>query len=398
MRSKKAFGLQLLGKKIPELLKIKVKDKQNPDKWNWIPAKPQKIKDIQSHIKKEREATSYSIITNYERGPYTQNVVLVFSIGNLSYSLIENLKKERLKFIYLDFVQFILNGRIDIQLSNINSKRLLLFEDAVFDLADISVVVWNPPKYPNPLFDFEMIPANAGRHDYLFKKRWMQFLRDLKHLVREDCVWLPSDPLNGSQEWQNKIGEYLLAQNIGLKIPPTIFTNDLDSLHSFKQMHGDDILLREFCCPPFSFPPISLKGQKINFDDLENSPCSFQAYVEKQFELRVILMFDKVFPCKIHSQSSKLTQRDWRVHDDANVKWELGTIPKSLEVKLVKLQKKLGLNWMSVDLIFTNSGEYVFLEANRPGAHYWLDLFIGLDISKEIVLSIRDQGLIDKIE
>jgi glutathione synthase/RimK-type ligase-like ATP-grasp enzyme len=84
-----------------------------------------------------------------------------------------------------------------------------------------------------------------------------------------------------------------------------------------------------------------------------------------------------------------LTKEDWRVHDDANVRWEQVTIPYELKKSLIMFVKKLNLVWASVDLIKSVSGEYYFLEANRPGAHYWLDMFVGLDITDIISSKIK---------
>lgn len=64
----------------------------------------------------------------------------------------------------------------------------------------------------------------------------------------------------------------------------------------------------------------------------------------------------------------------------------------------MKLGKKLDLKWYSVDLIDTSDNEFVFCELNRPGAHYRLDLFVGLDISKEIVDFVANNEIVDKYE
>lgn len=103
---------------------------------------------------------------------------------------------------------------------------------------------------------------------------------------------------------------------------------------------------------------------------------------------------DKIYPCKIHSQDSELTKADWRVHDDANVKWEITKLPKELTEKLIRIKNRLGLNWCSIDLILSTDNNYYFLEANRPGAHYWLEMFVGLDITKEIVNELVKRKII----
>jgi len=239
------------------------------------------------------------------------------------------------------------------------------------------------------LLDFEMIPAKKGRHAFLLRKRWSQFLRDLKLLLPENAIWIPSHPLNGSQEWQNKIGELNLASRLGLNIPNTILTNDVYSLRKFTQSNSMNLFLREFSSPPFNFPVIPIDVSKLKLINFNHSPSCFQEVLLKKFEYRVIILFDNIYPCKIYSQDSELTKRDWRIHDDANVKWELSDLPVEICDKLIKLAKKLELNWCSIDLIQDSDDNYYFLEINRPGAHYWLDLFIGLDITREISKKIK---------
>ncbi len=384
------FGLDHLSGKIPELLKKKVVNKKNPDKWTWKPAKAEKIKHLLKELKYEKAQVNYAAISNYEKiEGLKQKIVLVFWMGNLSYSLIENLKKENIKFVFVDFVQFIFKGSVTIVLDNETTIKTLEIDDICLNLDDVSAVLWNPPRHPSPFIDFDMIPEIKGRHKYLFKKRWAQLLKDLAYLIPSAATWIPGNPFNGSQEWQNKIGEYLLAKEIGFKIPPTILTNNKISLDSYVKNYGNALILREFCAPPYSFPPIHLDLSKISFKNFSSSPVCFQQYIDKDYELRVVVLFDSIYPCKIYSQDSKLTEKDWRVHDDANVKWELIKLPIEVNRKLIKIKDALKLNWCSVDLIVDKKGEYYYLETNRPGAHYWLDLFVGLDISKEIVKHLK---------
>jgi len=216
-------------------------------------------------------------------------------------------------------------------------------------------------------------------------------LRELHQLIREDAIWLPGTPYIGSQDWQNKISEISIAKKIGFKIPPTIFSNNEKEIKAFSK--NEKILLREFSTPPYSFPPYQIDDiTKIDFKYIENSPCCFQKYIDKLFEFRVVVLKDKIFAVKIYSQDSELAKRDWRVHDDANVKWELVELPKTVNHMILKMRKKLNLLWCSFDLILGIDNEYYFLEVNRPGAHYWLDLFVGLDISKEIVKFIKNES------
>lgn len=395
------FGLDLLGNKIPELLKVEVKHRFEPEKWNWKPFKPEKIRNIQSEIELEKESVKKALITNYVYNPAVkQKVLLSFEMGNLAFSLVNNLIERELKFVYISFTQLVLQGYISVTFNNKKVEKFLIIDDFKLSLDDISFLIWTPPRFPAPLFDFNMIPQEdeKQRHEFLFKKRWMQLLREMKYLVNSEAIWIPSDPLNGSQEWQNKIGEYLLAINLGMNVPKFIFSNNKNDIQTFLDSQHK-VCLREFSTPPYSFPPIVMDNLKnIDLNNIDSSPVTFQEYINKKYEYRVVVVFDKIFPVRIYSQNSKLSEHDWRVHDDANVKWELANIPADLEKKLHKLGEKLDLKWYSVDLIETNDNEFVFLELNRPGAHYWLDLFVGLDISKEIVDYVANNKIVDKYE
>lgn len=386
---KEIFGLNLLSKKIPELLMKKVEDKFNPEKWNWKPFNPEKIKNIKKIVKEERKESNYAALTNYKPKVSKQNIVFIFSMGNLNYGLLKYLNEEKIKYFYLDYTQFILKGKINIVCKKNKIIKILTIDELEVDLNDIKFVLWNPPKYPYPLVDFEVIPNKLGRGKFLFRKRWAQFLKDFQHLLNQDVVWLPGDQKNGSQDWQNKIGEYNLAIESGLLVPDFIFTNKKETAIDFSK-NNRNFLLREFCSPPYSFPPIRIENVTDDFFlNLETSPCTFQKYIEKKYELRIVVLFDNIYPCKIYSQDSSLANDDWRVHDDKNVKWELTNIPTELENKIHILKEKLNLNWCSVDMIYSLDNNYYFLEVNRPGAHYWLDMFVGLDISKEIVDQIK---------
>lgn len=385
----KVYGLAELSGKVPELLIVQVENKNDPTKWNWQPHSPEKIINRKAILELENKAVDYTVLSNYTPSDDKQNVILIFVSGNLTYGMVEHCKSSGLKFYMIDYSRFALGGTVTLSNNGMGGKSILEFEGNRLDLDDVAAVIWNPPSYLTPIFDPNHIPPENGRNSFLFLKRWRQLLRDLHLLVPEDTIWLPGKPNKGSQEWQNKIGEYGLAHKLGFNIPPFICTNSKSELTTFIQNNNiEKILLREFSTPPFSFPPIHLSPDN-GYVNLEYSPCFFQKYIEKKYELRIIVLFDQVFPCKIHSQDSVLTKNDWRVHDDANVKWEITTIPKELESRLVQLCKKLELNWASVDMIYSNDGNYYFLEANRPGAHYWLDAFVGLDISREIMQKLK---------
>lgn len=395
----KVYGLSELSNKVPELLYKDVQFRNEPDKWKWKPSKPEKIMHVQDEVNAEKEAVNFTAITNYTPSDKRQKLVLVFYMGNLSYGFIQHLESRRVKYFYLNFHHFVAKGSIQVAIAGDKRTNLLEVDGLRLDLDDVSAVLWNLPNFPYAVFEYNMIPQKGNRNEFLFRKRWALLLRELKGLLHDDVAWLPADPYSGTQEWQNKISEYKLAQELGLQVPPFIFTNDHEALCRFVETHHlNECLLREFSTPPFSFPPIRIKAKDVDKALLKNAPCLFQQYIDKKYEYRVVLLFDQVFACRIYSQDSELSKQDWRVHDDANVKWELTALPAGVSEKLVQLKQRLGLNWCSIDMIQTPDDEYYFLEANRPGSHYWLDMFVDLDITREIVEAIVSRGLAEQLE
>lgn len=394
---KKVFGLKQISRKVNELLFKDVKYKSEPEKWKWTPHNPEKIRNLKEAVEKEKDEVNFACISNYEPGEQKQKVLLVFAVGNLSYAMIRNLEKERVKFFFVDYVQFILQGTLTISIDNEKEVKFIEIEGLRLNLDDVGAVIWNPPKIFKPLFDFDHIPPTRGRNQFIYKKRWIQFLKELPHLLNDDVVWLPGTPFHGTQDWQNKLGEYSLARKVGLHVPPIICTNNFQKLRDFEAENGTTLLIREFSTPPFSFPPIRIENlHALSFKHFENSPSCWQKYVEKKFEMRVVVLFDEVFPCKIHSQDSELAKYDWRVYDDENVKWELSEIPVEVKEKLLVLTRRLNLNWCSIDLIYGNDDNYYYLEANRPGSHYWLEYFVGLDITREIIMKLMQMNCVEK--
>lgn len=388
----KVFGLEQLSNQVAEKLKVKVKNKYTPENWSWKPTKPEKIAKIVEEVSREKQEVDYTVITNYKPGNEEQKIVLVFSMGNLSYSIVKNLEKQNLKYFFIDFVQFMVKGTVEYKFNKKDVSVIWEIDDVKLDLKDVKVVLWNPPKYPAVLHEYDMIPRgdDKRRQKYLFNKRWTEVLREMSDMVAKDCVWLPGDINTGWQGHQQKLNEYAIFTSEGLNVPPTIFTNSKAKVLDFVKEHGPRILLREFCCPPYSFPPVEIEIDGNSLENIEASPCTFQKYIEKVYEFRVVILSGKIWACRIDSQSSELAKNDWRVHDDANVKWDIVNLPNDIEKSLLNIVKRMKLNWASADLILDTEGNYYILEINRPGAHYWLDLFVGLDIGEELVKTISD--------
>src|SRR5207249_3343457 len=112
-----------------------------------------------------------------------------------------------------------------------------------------------------------------------------------------------------------------------------------------------------------------------NLEKYSLTPSIFQEYIEKEYELRITVVGEKVFAAKVDSQKQDETKIDWRKHKTLFQQYSL---PKEISDKCVELTQKLNLSFGAIDIIRNKEGQYTFLEINPNGQWAWLDIEVGL--------------------
>jgi ATP-GRASP peptide maturase of grasp-with-spasm system len=238
--------------------------------------------------------------------------------------------------------------------------------------ADISVVwyrkfgfIVNYEGYSQFLKIFGKTLATRVTTEY--RKTLDLILKSLDH-----CHWLCHyEGIN-----LNKFEVLLKAQSCGLIIPESIITTHKTFLqeHSFKSKpiitkSIGDIL---FISPEGEDHEIAvlttdLSEKRVSLSD-RFFPSLIQEKIEKQFELRIFYLDGKCYTMAIFSQANNQTKVDFRQYDYQNPnRWVPFDLDKSVQQKIKKLMKLLNLNTGSIDMIYNNKGEYVFLEVNPSG-------------------------------
>lgn len=117
-------------------------------------------------------------------------------------------------------------------------------------------------------------------------------------------------------------------------------------------------------------------------DSVALAPNMFQPYVDKAFELRCVVIGDNVFAAKLDSQASEVTRTDWRAADwrGNGVQQQVFDLPADVRAAILRLMDHFELNFASLDMIVTPTGEFVFLELNPNGQWLWLELDLGLPL------------------
>jgi ATP-GRASP peptide maturase of grasp-with-spasm system len=173
----------------------------------------------------------------------------------------------------------------------------------------------------------------------------------------------------------NKLEILNIAKSVGLNIPDTLITMDKSDLISFQNKHPRIISKAisenvHFSDSNYHFFYPNAIVEKVHLKEIPNrfQPTLFQQYIDKLFEVRIFIFSGKLFAGAIFSQSNDKTKVDYRNYDASNPNRLVPfSIPKSLKTKLIKLMKVARLNSGSVDLIYNERNEFIFLEINPVG-------------------------------
>jgi glutathione synthase/RimK-type ligase-like ATP-grasp enzyme len=174
------------------------------------------------------------------------------------------------------------------------------------------------------------------------------------------------------------------ASKAGLKIPRTLISNDPAQAATFVDALGDT----ECAIKPliavgvtdeqgYRLPLTTTLPPGHSLESVALAPTMLQPYVDKAFELRCVVIGEKIFSAKMDSQADEKSRIDWRGGDPEH---EIFALPEEVEASIHRLMDSFGLNFASLDMIVTPEGEFVFLELNPNGQWLWLELELGLPL------------------
>ncbi|TGD59052.1 MvdC/MvdD family ATP grasp protein [Flavobacterium humi] len=213
------------------------------------------------------------------------------------------------------------------------------------------------------------------------------FFRSLKNIP-----WMnPMDKDHGIAE--NKLEQLRLANESGLQIPESLFTNDPEKVKTFfhsvckgdmiAKLHGS--LSRSMSGNAPFFPTTLIREADLdNLDTLAYCPMIFQRNISKAYELRIVYVDGVFFTGKINAETSAKGKTDWRVADDVSLAWEPYVLPDEIAGKLTVMMKKMELFFGAIDMIRQKDGQYLFLEVNPQGEWGMIQRDLGYPIGETI--------------
>ena len=232
--------------------------------------------------------------------------------------------------------------------------------------------VWYRRSFDDFIFEFESYKGKNKDLKYLFRFLELEFasIYKLFELSLNDVPWLSSR----SKAVVNKLEVLQLAAACGLRVPKTIVVNSygqMSELHSQKcgslitkpivdsvSLADNDGLFVSFTVP--------LDRQAV--DNVFSFPMLVQSNIDKLFELRIFYLEPEFYSMAIFSQNDDQTKTDFRNY---NFEQPNRSVPYKLEAdiedRLRSLMERLQLETASIDMIYSCTHEYFFLEVNPIG-------------------------------
>ena len=190
------------------------------------------------------------------------------------------------------------------------------------------------------------------------------------------------NPYSAVRMVQNKAVQLRLARKSGLKVPETLFSNSAAAVRKFFDRHPTDAICKAFAAHVWQqqgstdisvTETFCLNREELPADDevFTYAPAIYQEKVSKQFDVRMVLMGERVYSFAVRTPANSL---DWR-HDAAlrNVVVECVDTPPDVERGIIDFVRQTGVCTGSLDLAVDHKGDWWFLEINEQGQFLWLD-------------------------
>lgn len=258
---------------------------------------------------------------------------------------------------------------------------------------DVTSVWYRKPDF----FTVDSLPVKQEYMDYAYSAT--KGHADLTKNLFTRAMWVSG--YNEIKRASNKALQLMLAHKIGFNVPDTLMTSSPEAAQRFIERHQTVIVktLASIFAPDeagrgmFFFARKLHASEKPVLSGLEVAPAVFQQLVDVDVDVRVTVVYDRVFAAAIKGSAvDQGSTRDWRVaHFEGDIFIEEHTLPKFISDKCIALVKMMGLKFGAIDLVRDKSGRYWFLENNPNGQWAFVEEATGQSIG-EAIAELLERG------
>lgn len=194
------------------------------------------------------------------------------------------------------------------------------------------------------------------------------------------CTWV--NDRAADEAAHHKPLQWTVAQQVGLTMPRTLVTSDVERARAFVERVGvGTTVFKSFIAMTESWRETRIVEQSdLDYlDAVRYAPVIFQEYIPG-VDLRITVVGDKVFAAEIDARDTTYPFDMRMVVGEARIR--AVELPAALIDRLLALQRRLGLAYGAIDMRRTADGDYVFLEVNPAGQWLFTEERAGLPISQ----------------
>jgi glutathione synthase/RimK-type ligase-like ATP-grasp enzyme len=252
--------------------------------------------------------------------------------------------------------------------------------------------------YRRPSRTYTFVP---GLSDVGYEYAKAEAQRGFEGVLRSlPCLWVSDPDAIRAAEWKPR--QLFCAQQVGLRVPKTIITNNEQAaLQFFEECQGEVVykpLSQGFPRPKVGevwrgavyTTKLTRSALQEHLSSVSVTATCFQEYIVKAFELRVNIIGTQVFAAEIHSQHSEHARIDFRL-GYGDLRYAIHTLPASIEAACKELVRRFRLRFAAIDLLVTPDGQYIFVDLNSNGQWGWIENHTGLPLTETLV-TLLEQG------
>jgi glutathione synthase/RimK-type ligase-like ATP-grasp enzyme len=246
---------------------------------------------------------------------------------------------------------------------------------------DITAVWWRRPLSPR-------LPAGLSDREATWAAgESLAALEGFMHTL--DAHWV-SHP-EAIERADSKMEQLRRAVTFGFEVPVSLVTNDRVAARSFLADTEPAICksLRSARVPTATGAGLFYTAT-VAPDDLDDAadfgpePYLFQERVPKSYEVRVTVIGDEAYACRICSQDHAESRTDWRLADVGALEHSAERLPREVAEQCVALTRSYGLRFSAIDLARRPDDAYVFFELNANGQWAWIEKLTGLPLAARL--------------
>jgi glutathione synthase/RimK-type ligase-like ATP-grasp enzyme len=212
------------------------------------------------------------------------------------------------------------------------------------------------------------------------------------------------NPPHAERSAQYRAYQLRMAAHLGLKTPRTLVTNDPgEALRFLSVCKGRMVykpityllLLGDDGAPSHITYTTLITQENIKeyLDSIHLAPCVFQELIPKKHDLTVYVVGNTVWSAAVHSQVEATDEAacvDYRKGGLWNHSYTPFLLPNAIEHMCLQMTRQMGLRLCNFDMVLTQEGEYIFLDANPTDMWAAVEDIVGFPLCTAIVDDLLD--------